>query len=257
MDKYLIPSVTHACQIFRILAASSQGMTMHDIEQQLDLPRTTLFRLLRTLCHEQMLEKKGKIYRCGNELTRLGLHMINADHMHQLAIPHIQRLALKSGHTAHLAVPNNGKVLIVEVVDSPNPLMVSKRPGGQAQMHCSSTGKVFLAFLYRENLDLYIAEHPLERHTAYTITDKASLEAELQRITALGYAVDERELNENVRCLAVPVRDNRGIVVAAVGITAPAVTFSQASVPEVAELAKEAARGIYRDAYQLRRQNDG
>ena len=189
MDKYLIPSVTHACQIFRILAASSQGMTMHDIEQQLDLPRTTLFRLLRTLCHEQMLEKKGKIYRCGNELTRLGLHMINADHMHQLAIPHIQRLALKSGHTAHLAVPNNGKVLIVEVVDSPNPLMVSKRPGGQAQMHCSSTGKVFLAFLYRENLDLYIAEHPLERHTAYTITDKASLEAELQRITALGYAV--------------------------------------------------------------------
>ena len=87
--------------------------------------------------------------------------------------------------------------------------------------------------------------------------DEASLEAELQRITALGYAVDERELNENVRCLAVPVRDNRGIVVAAVGITAPAVTFSQASVPEVAELAKEAARGIYKDAYQLRRQNDG
>ncbi len=252
MDKYLIPSVTHACEIFRLLASVPAGLSMHELEQAMALPRTTLFRLLRTLCHEQMLEKKGKKYLCGNELTRLGLHMINADHLHQVAIPHLQRLALKSGHTAHLAVPNNGKILIVEVVDSPNPLMVSKRPGGTAQMHCTATGKVFLANLYFDQLDNIIAENPLEQHTEFTIIDKASLVKELNRIIATGYAVDERELNPEVRCLAAPIRDNRGVVVASIGITAPAVSFTKAAIPAVAELVKEAARNIYKDAYQQR-----
>lgn len=250
MDKYLIPSVAHACQIFRVLAASPAGRSMHEIEQAVALPRTTLFRLLKTLCHEQMLEKRGKKYLCGNELTRLGLHMINADHLHQVAIPHIQRLALKSGHTAHLAVPNKGNVLIVEVVDSPSPLMVSKRPGSTAQMHCSATGKVFLAHLYFDELDAFIAEYPLERHTEFTLTDKASLEKALKRTMALGFAVDERELNQNVRCLAVPVRDDLGVVTAAIGITAPAVSFITNDIPAVAEIVKEAARAIYRDACQ-------
>ncbi|MEC8229391.1 MAG: helix-turn-helix domain-containing protein, partial [Pseudomonadota bacterium] len=90
MERYLIPSVNHACQIFRLLANSENGMTMHDLEVALDLPRTTLFRLLRTLCNEQMLEKRGKRYYCGTDLMKLGLHIINSDRMHQLAIPHIQ-----------------------------------------------------------------------------------------------------------------------------------------------------------------------
>ena len=252
MERYLIPSVNHACQIFRILANHAEGMTMHELEVALDLPRTTLFRLLRTLCNEQMLEKKGKRYYCGTDLMKLGLHIINSDRMHQLAIPHIQRLALKSGHTAHLAVPNNGSILIVEVVDSPNPLMVSKRPGVQAQLHCSAGGKVFLAFLYYDNLELILEEHPMERHTEYTITDINELREELKKIEALGYAVDEREYNKDVRCLAVPVRDNRGVVIASVGVTAPAVTFPKSQIPAVAEFAKEAARGIYQDTYHLK-----
>lgn len=92
----------------------------------------------------------------------------------------------------------------------------------------------------------------MEKHTEYTITDIDDLREELKRVEALGYAVDEREYNKDVRCLAVPVRDNRGVVVASVGVTAPAVTFPKSQIPVVAEFAKEAARGIYRDTYQLK-----
>lgn len=253
MERYLIPSVAHACDLFRILTQSPDGMTSMQLETALDLPRTTVFRLLRTLCAEQMLEKKGKRYFCGVGLMNLGLQMINSDHLHQAAIPHVQRLALRTGHTAHLAVPNHGGSLIVEVFDSPNPLRVASRPGVRALMHCSSTGKVFLAFLYYDDLELLYAEKPLEKRTANSITDIAALRKELQKVIGLGYAVDDREYHEDVRCLAVPVRDNRGIVVAAIGITAPASVFLKAQIPAMAVVVKEAAAGIYKDAFQLGR----
>jgi len=70
-------------------------------------------------------------------------------------------------------------------------------------------------------------------------------------VMALGYAVDDQEYHNDVRCLAVPVRDNHGVVVAAIGITAPAMAFTQAQIPSVAAQVKEAACAIYRDTYQI------
>ncbi|ALS97315.1 IclR family transcriptional regulator [Lacimicrobium alkaliphilum] len=254
MERYLIPSVVHACEAFRLLTEHPNGMTAVQLEVALDLPRTTVFRLLRTLCAEQMVEKKGKKYICGMGLMNLGLQMINSDRLHQVAIPHVQRLALKSGHTAHLAVPNHGSSLIIEVFDSPHPLRVACRPGVRALMHCSSTGKVFLAFLYYEDLELLFADKALEQRTANSITDIGALRRELQRVVALGYAIDDREYHEDVRCLAVPVRDSRGVVVASIGITAPATAFPKSQIPVVAAMVKEAACGIYKDAFQMARQ---
>lgn len=253
MDPYIIPSVVHSCQILRLLATNDQGLTTQSLFEELALPRTTLFRLLRTLCEQQMVEKKGKLYFCGAGLLQIGFDIINSGRLHQLAIPHIQKLVLKSGHTAHLAIPHNGFALIVEVFDSPNSLFVSKRPGVQSLMHCTSTGKVFLTFLYDDNLDLMFTERPMEKLTEHTITDVNVLRKELKKVEALGYAIDDREYNKDVRCLAVPVRDNNGIVVAAVGITAPAVAFPKSHINSISELTKEAARGIYKDVYQVRK----
>ena len=251
MERYLIPGVVHACELIRLLAKHDKGMTSQQIETTLSLPRTTVFRLLRTLCAEQMIEKREKKYFCGSDLMNIGLQIINSDRLHQVAIPHVQRLALKTGHTAHLAIPHHGSALIVEVFDSPHPLKVASRPGMRALMHCSSTGKIFLAFLYYDNLDLMFENKELEKCTAKTITDVASLRKELQGVMALGYAVDDQEYNMDVRCVAAPVRDNRGVVVAAIGITAPAASFSKSQIPIVAAQVKEAACAIYKDTYQL------
>ncbi|WP_334019962.1 IclR family transcriptional regulator [Alteromonas sp. S015] len=252
-ERYTIPSVVHACEILRLMANSEQGLSMQALEEALSLPRTTVFRLLKTLLAENLLEKRGKLYFSGASLLQLGLQVIHSDRLQHFAIPHIQRLALQTGYTAHLAVPNHGKALIVEVFDSPSPLMVSKRPGGEAQLHCSATGKVFLAFLYADNIELLMEEHPMEKHTDLTITEIDVLEKELSRVRAMGYAVDEREYNKDIRCVAVPVRDSMGTVVAALGITAPAAVFPKGNIQQVSDLVKEAARGIYKDTYQLDR----
>ncbi|MBC3765680.1 IclR family transcriptional regulator [Neptunicella marina] len=250
MERYLIPGVVHACELLRLLAQNGKGMTSQQIEVALDLPRTTVFRLLRTLVSQQMLEKRNKKYFCGADLMNVGLQIINSDRLHQVAIPHVQRLALTTGHTAHLAVPHHGSALIVEVFDSPHPLKVASRPGLRALMHCSSTGKIFLAFLYYDNLELLFENKEMEKRTANTITNLPDLKKELQRVMALGYAVDDKEYHEDVRCLAAPVRDNRGIVVGAIGITGPATSFTKAQIPMIAAQVKAAACDIYKDVYQ-------
>jgi len=251
MERYLIPSVGSACELIRILSKNSKGMTSQQIETALDLPRTTVYRLLRTLCAEQMIEKRNRKYFCGSDLVNIGLQIINSYQLHQVAIPHLQRLALITGHSAHLAIPHQGSALIVEVVDSPHPLKVASRPGVHALMHCSSTGKVFLAFLYYDNLDLMFENQPLKKCTPKTITDLHTLKKELQGVMALGYAVDDQEYNMDVRCVAVPVRDVRGMVIAAVGITAPEETFTKSQIPMMASKVKEAAYAIYKDSYAL------
>lgn len=251
MERYLIPGVVHACQLIRLLARHDKGLSSQQIETALGLPRTTVFRLLRTLVAEQMLEKREKKYYCGSDIMNIGLQVINSDRMHQIAIPHVQRLALRTGHTAHLAIPHQGSALIIEVFDSPHPLKVAGRPGMRAKMHCSSTGKVFLAFLYYDNLELMFEHQPMEKFTDKTLTDVSSLRKELQRVMALGYAVDDQEYQPDVRCLAAPVRDNRGVVVAAIGITAPVTAFPREQIALMATQVKEAACAIYKDTYQF------
>jgi DNA-binding IclR family transcriptional regulator len=109
----------------------------------------------------------------------------------------------------------------------------------RAMMHCSSTGKIFLAFLYYDNLDLMFADTVMDKCTNNTITDVSALRKELQKVMALGYAVDDQEYHPDVRCVAAPIRDNRGVVVAAIGITAPASSFTKAHIPHFAAQVKE------------------
>lgn len=255
MDRYLIPSVNHACEIMRLLADKQDGLTSHQIESYLSLPRTTVFRLLKTLLNQQMLSKNKKYYFCGSELVNVGLQVLNSDRIHQIAIPFVQRLALQTKHTAHLAVPNNGSSLIVEVADSPNPLRVASRPGLRAQMHCSSTGKVFLAHLFLDDLVLVLGDEPWQKRTEQSITGLADLREELKKVLAQGYALDDREYHDNVRCLAAPIRDSRGRVVAAIGITGPANVFTRAKIPEIASYVKKAAASIYQQVFELDKVN--
>lgn len=96
-ERYTIPSVVHACEILRLMANSEQGLSMQALEEALSLPRTTVFRLLKTLLAENLLEKRGKLYFSGASLLQLGLQVIHSDRLQHFAIPHIQRLALQTG----------------------------------------------------------------------------------------------------------------------------------------------------------------
>lgn len=240
-----IPNLAKACQALKLVADAPEGLTMADVEEGVGASQTTTFRLLNTLVAEGLLEKRGRAYHLGPELVRLGLEALGRVTLREGAVPVLAALAEATGETAHVAIPSGEASLILEVCESPNPIRAASRPGTLAALHCSSTGKVFLAGRAEEGAELrrVLTSLRRERRTGRTLTRVEELESEIARIRRQGYAIDDGEYHEGVRCLAAPVRDPSGQVVAAIGITAAAARFARARDAEVArEVIAAAAR---------------
>lgn len=227
MVSYVIPNLANACRILSLVTESEQGLSLTELEQRLAVPRTTAFRILQTLCQEQVLEKHGKRYLVGAQLFKMGLSLLSSQRLQQQALPMLQRLALKTGLSCHLAMPHAQGALLVEVCDSLNPMRLAARPGTVAHFNCSAAGKVFLAFHHFDQLAAMAADGLFKQRTKNSLTQLPELTTELQRVLARGYASDELEYHDDVRCLAVPIRNSQGNVVAAVGVTGPSMLFCQ------------------------------
>ncbi|HJS13749.1 MAG TPA: IclR family transcriptional regulator [Rheinheimera sp.] len=250
MTSYLIPNLANACRMMELVAASGSGLTLSQLEQQLHVPRTSAFRILQTLCQQQMLYKEGKKYRVGSNLYKMGLDLLQHHHLHQLAVPVLHKLTISSGLTSHLALPRPDGALIAEVCDSPNPSHLAARPGFLADLHCSAGGKVFLAFNYFDQLATLPGLQQMPARTPQSITDLACLRVELQSVLGRGYAVDDQEYQANVRCIAVPIRNAQGIVVASVGVTGLTSILCKQRLPELVAAVKQAAIEISLACYR-------
>lgn len=226
MTSYLIPNLANACRILTLVSEAEQGLSLTELEQRLVLPRTTAFRILQTLCQQQMLIKQGKRYLAGAQLFKLGFNLLGSQRLQQQALPVLQRLAISSGLSSYLAVPHSDGALRVEVCDSPHPLYLAARPGSVTEFNCSAAGKVFLACHHFEQLATLAQRGLFRRRTVNSLVQPEDLTTELQRVLARGYASDTLEYHDDVHCLAAPIRNSQGNVVAAVGISGPAVMFA-------------------------------
>ncbi|WP_397471569.1 IclR family transcriptional regulator [Rheinheimera sp.] len=250
MVSYVIPNLANACRILSLVTESDQGLSLSELEQRLAVPRTTAFRILQTLCQEQVLEKHGKRYLAGAQLFKMGLSLLSSQRLQQQALPMLQQLALTTGLSSHLALPHAKGALLVEVCDSPNPLRLAARPGSIADFNCSAAGKVFLAFHHFDQLPALAAAGVFKQRTANSLVQPQQLITELQRVLARGYASDEMEYHEDVRCLAVPVRNSQGTVVAAVGITGPSALYAKKTQTDLIASVKQTAIDIALSTYR-------
>ena len=244
MNNYLIPNLVKACEVMKVLADRPNGISAAQVENLFQVPRTTAFRILKTLCSQDMAEKRGALFFAGPGLMQVGLNSLKSMEIRSLSIPFLSTLAKKSGFTAHLAVPCGLQSLILEVHDSPNPVRVASRSGTAVPLYCSSTGKIFLAYLYEDNLEGYFSQVQPHSFTANTIVTLAGMAEEVKRIRQLEYSVDNQEYHEDVHCLAAPVRDSRGKVVAAIGLTGPVVNFTDDKYQSICYLVKDTAKEL-------------
>jgi DNA-binding IclR family transcriptional regulator len=246
MSKYSIPNLSNACQILKLIVNSERGMTRDEVSDELEIPRTTTYRILQTLSEEEFLEHKCYRYFPGSGLYALGLSLSSIDRLRPIAKSVLHHLSAITGFTAHLAIPSGYKTLIIEVCDSQSLVRVASRPGTLAPLHVSATGKVFLAYLFPNDLEAIDKEIGFERFTNNTQASVAAVREEIQVTLRRGYAVDDREFNDNVRCLAVPLFDMAGNVIAAIGVTSPVSQFSDDLVSNIAAITKEHAQRCYK-----------
>ena len=148
--------------------------------------------------------------------------------LREIASPHVERLGEVTGETAYLALREGFQVVFITIQPSPRAIRLHTTAGTRMPAHCTSAGKIFLAFddLRYGSVDGLV----LQRFTPTTLVDHAALSAELKKIKRQGYAVNRGEYREEVSGVAVPVFGANGTVIAATGISGPSDRFRPASI---------------------------
>ncbi len=245
-ERYVIPNLRNACRILKLLGAGQDGLRAADIARQMGIPVTTTLRIMKTLHVENLVRKDGARYELGPVLIQLGNAALAGTEMRTAALPVLMKLTAQVDETSHLAIACDGRSLIVAVQDGPHPLRAASRPGFLADLHCSSTGKIFLAFAFHDRLAaLYSGARPAKR-TTHTHTTLKDIRRDCELTRRRGYSVDDEEFNLGVRCLAAPVFASDGTVAAAIGVTAATVRFTKERIPGIAAAVKDAATGLSR-----------
>lgn len=244
MPDYVIPNLVNAGRVLKLLA-SEPGLTVLQISRALRVPRTTVIRIASSLVREGLLEADARHgYSLGPALIYLGMRAMAGVDLAGLAKPLLKRLATKTGETAHLAMLSDEKSLLLEVCQSPLPIRAGAPAGTLADLYCSATGKIFLAWNFEDALPQFFERaHPVSR-TQRTITTVERMTKEIALIRRRGYAVDEEEVYDGIRCAAVPIFNSRGHVYLALGITGVIGRFTRSRIPECVAQLKAAATAL-------------
>ncbi len=224
-----------------LIADSDEALQISEIADSLNLPRSTVLRILYTLQAEGFLRKEGKTYTLGGSLVYLGHKASQKMSITEASKKILEQLTDLTGETTQLATLNINKSMIFEVMDSPHPLAAHSRPGTLADIHCSASGKVLLAFGDPEKVNPTIKSLKFNKRTENTITQLSKLQEELSSTKSRGYGIDEEEYHEGIRCIAAPVFDSSGFGTFAIGLTASTSRFTREKINTFSEYVINAA----------------
>lgn len=244
MNKYHIPNLGKACEVLELISNTAGGCPLKEISATLSIPRTTALRITQTLLAANYLARnEDGAFTLGPSLVQLGVKALDNLDIRGFARPILQALSRDTGESSHLAMLTGDKSMLIEVADSPHPIRIASRPGTLVELHCSSTGKIFLAFAVAEPRK-FIQTLELSEHTKQTDTTLDDVLASIDETRKNGYAMDEEEFMKGVRCMAAPVNNAFGKTIAAIGITASTSTFTKAKIRTMAEKLQRAAAEI-------------
>ncbi len=241
-----VKSLFRALSLLEILASNGSHRSLGDIAHAAKMPPSTTHRLLRSL--QQMgyvvQNQVTSEYALGDALISLGRKAEQQRDLRDLARPWMEKLARATDETVNLTALVNDGVVQMEHVDSRNILKVTYDFDQVFPVHASASGKVFLAYLPATERERMLRRSGRQTFTKRTIVDTAALRAELDAIRSRGYALDDAEREEGVRCIAAPIFDAGGAAVAAVSVSGPSLRLSLTKLHELAESVVATASAI-------------
>lgn len=216
-----VQSVARSLMLLDLLAMENREMSLTEIAKAVGWPKTTVHGLIATLRDYRYVDQSpvtGR-YRLGVRLFELGNTVARGWDIRASARPAMQDLNSRLGEMIQLATEDKGEVLYLEKLDSTHMLRIVSEIGARLPMHCSGLGKVLLAYKSPAEIRWILSKHGMRRMTARTITDRDTLEAELIKVRRQGFAVDDGEIMDSLRCVAAPIHDRDGHVKYAISVS--------------------------------------
>lgn len=217
-----------AVAVLEIIVRADRPVSLTGVMTDLGLPKPTVYRILTLLEHSGLLlrEPDGKRYTVGPRLARFGAEILMNSSVRGSRHAILQRLVDEVGETCNFTMLDGSEVVYLDRVETAWPLRMNLQPGSRVPLHCTASGKLFLAMLSRARRTKLLDNLPLQRYTENTITDRGKLEQELERIRRDKTSTDNEEYLTGLICVAVPVLSRDGKPCASVAVHAPVARMS-------------------------------
>ncbi|MBC8452765.1 MAG: IclR family transcriptional regulator [Spirochaetes bacterium] len=243
-NNYQVPVLEKTFRIIEKISLHKEGISFMEIVNSLEESKTTVFRILSTLEKQNWIEKKSGFYHLGYMFIHYGLQTLTKRNLRTVAHPVMQELTNNVQQTSHIAILAGKSSMLLDVCESSRHIKPSSDIGSLLPLNCTSHGKVLLAFAIEDSLENFLKNIPLERKTEHTLTTIAELQQDIGKIRSRGYALDDLEYFEDVRCIAAPVWGMDGLCIGALGITATASTFPRDKIKAYGTIITDYAKRI-------------
>lgn len=218
-------STEKAFKILEFLAAQPEPLKLLDIARELNMNASTALRFITSMEGMGYIEhdEDKYTYAASTKICELSNSIISRFQLTPIAHSYIEKISKYTNETTCLTVERKSKILYVDIaLNSNRTLMNIQKVGNSAPLYCTASGKLFLSQYTSDELDSYIETRGLPRLTSHTLTTRAALESELEKIRSQGYSIDDEENEVGVRCIAFPIYGKGGKVIACASITGPA-----------------------------------
>ncbi|MGE5398454.1 MAG: IclR family transcriptional regulator [Chitinophagales bacterium] len=243
-----VQSVERVLTIIEALAKRGTPVSLGELAESVNLKPSTTHRLLGTLVSRDFVEQdEHSRYKLSMKMFHIGNAATYSMGVRRIAAPFMRELLNRCNETVNLAVLYRNEVIYVDQLESNNMVIVDMfaRVGRRGPAHCTGSGKALLSGLNDEELARYLDETELSKFTSDTITDPSIMMKELQRVRNDGYALDLGERDEGVRCVAAPINNHLGEVVAAISVSGPNMRMTTSYIAnELAPIVRETASRI-------------
>jgi DNA-binding IclR family transcriptional regulator len=248
VSRHTIPVIDRMMEVLTALAHHEPGLTIRELTERLELPRTTIYRILNSLQQHNMVRRdEDGAYHLGRRLLSLASHVASrASEVDLAAIaqPFLDKLAAELGEGIKLSVIDSEGILVLAVAQGRREYALTVAPGQRMPIHAGAASKLLLAHLPPDELNDWLAK-PLIAYTGKTVTDPKRLRSELARIKRLGWAQDKGENGPSIHAFAAPVVTGAGKVVGALSV--PFLAGAEASrMEEIRMAAIDTAKAISR-----------
>lgn len=242
-------STTKAMAIIELLAENQTPMRLRDISQELRLNASTAARFLASLqgCGYVDQEPESQRYYLTYKICRIANQVSGRTSLQSVTHPYLVALSGQFHEALCVSVEQDMTMVYIDVAASQDQTLLSvQRVGNVSPMHCTGNGKLLLLNYSDQKLDRLIETRGLHRHTEHTITTREGLTQELEAIRSRGFAYDNEECEAGVRCVAFPIRDYTGSVIAGISVTGPVVRMTDAAIQSFQGRLEETAAEISR-----------
>ena len=243
---YKVQVLDRALDILRVLGDRQTDCGLAELCAELQLHKSTVHRLAMVLERHRLVERNPDTgrYRLGLRLFELGSRALSVVDLRNQSRPYLNQVLQETQETVHLCILDGSEIVYLEKLEPERSVRLASRVGRRAPAYCTSVGKAMLAGLSGEEVEEIIRASSFKKLTKHTITTPAQLKMELQKIRARGYALDNEENEEGVRCVGAAVQDHGGKPIAAISVSGPAFRVSKAKTEKIAESVMHAAAGL-------------